>query len=196
MKTPAHKLLLGPLLALALTLTLPAPAQTLRETDWERGMLDKRTKVGVWEYFGRTPSQRQVLVQRYDHDHRKLLFYRPIGEILYRMETAPGTWRTQRLDQPPLFIGGDAALATYTTRLNYPETAQNNNVQGRVVVSFVIDTLGRTSNHKLVTRIGSGCDEEALRVVRTIPPEWVPGRLGSRAVPVEYELPLTFRLAQ
>ena len=192
MKTP----ILWLLLLLCLGLAPPAPAQTLRETDWERGMLLKRQKVGVWEYFGRTPSQRQVLVQRYDHDARKLLYYRPIGEILYRAEITPGTWRTLRLDQPPLFVGGDAALAAFTTRLTYPEAAQRNNVQGRVVVSFVIDTLGQASGHKLVTKLGSGCDEEALRVARSIPPEWIPGRLGTRPVPVEYELPLTFRLAQ
>ena len=179
-----------------LLLTLVSLAQKLRETEWERGMVDKKTKVGVWEYFGRTPSQRQVLVQRYDHDTKKLLYYRPIGEILYRTETAPSTWRMQRLDQPPLFIGGDAALAAYTTRLNYPAQAQDRNVQGRVVIGFVIDTLGRAADYKIITKLGSGCDEEALRVVRGIPPEWIPGRIGSRAVPVEYELPLTFRLAQ
>ena len=193
MKTFVRRALLPGLLLLAAG---PALAQKLHETDWERGMLDKKTKVGVWEYFGRTPSQRQVLVQRYDHAARKLLYYRPIGEILYRAEIEPGTWRSRRLDQPPLFIGGDASLAAYTTRLNYPAQAQDHNVQGRVVVSFVIDTLGHPSAYKLVTKLGSGCDEEALRVVRSIPPEWIPGRVGSRAVPVEYELPLTFRLAQ
>jgi protein TonB len=61
-------------------------------------------------------------------------------------------------------------------------------------VEFVVDTLGRISNHKVVQSIGNGCDEEALRVARTLPNEWVPGRLGTKAVPVVYELPFTFRL--
>ena len=173
-----------------------AAAQKMHETEWERGMMDKKTKVGVWEYFGRTPSQPQVLVQRYDHDKRRLLYYRPVGDAFYHAETAPGIWKTLLLDQPPLFIGGDAALAAYTTQLNYPEQAQARNVQGRLVVSFVVDTLGQISSYKLLNHLGSGCDEEALRIARTIPGTWVPGRVGSRPVAVEYVLPLTFRLAQ
>ena len=171
-------------------------AQKMHETEWERGMMNKKTKVGVWEYFGRTPQQPQVLVQRYDHDKRRLLYYRPVGDAFYRAETAPGVWKTLLLDQPPLFIGGDAALAAYTTQLNYPEQAQTKNVQGRLVVSFVVDTLGQVSGYKLLNRLGSGCDEEALRIAHSIPGTWVPGRVGSRPVAVEYVLPLTFRLAQ
>ena len=192
MKLPRHWVLLGLLLASG-----PVAAQKLRETDWERGLMNKKTKVGIWEYFGRTPAQRQVLVQRYDHDKQQLLYYRPAGDVLYRAEIAPGVWRSRLLDQPPLFIGGDAALAAFTTQLNYPEQAQARNVQGRVVVSFLIDTLGQASGYKLLSKIGSGCDEEALRVVRSVPAnQWIPGRIGSRRVAVEYELPLTFRLAQ
>ena len=192
MKTLLH---LAPLVGLLL-LAAPAAAQKLHETEWERGMMDKKTKVGVWEYYGRTPSQPQVLVQRYDHDKRRLLYYRPVGDAFYHAETAPGVWRTLLLDQPPLFIGGDAALAAYTTQLNYPDQAQAKNVQGRLVVSFVVDTLGHVSGYKLLNRLGSGCDEEALRVARTIPGTWVPGRVRARPVAVEYVLPLTFRLAQ
>ena len=64
------------------------------------------------------------------------------------------------------------------------------------MVTFVIDTLGHTSNYHLTQRIGGGCDEEALRIAQTVPEQWVPARVGSRAVTVEYELPLNFRLAQ
>ncbi len=171
-------------------------AQKLHETEWERGMMTKKTKVGVWEYFGRTPAQQQVLVQRYDHDKQRLLYYRPAADAFYLAETAPGVWKTRLLDQPPLFIGGDAALAAYTTQLNYPMQAQAQNVQGRLVVSFVIDTLGQISGYKLLNRLGSGCDEEAMRIAHSIPGKWIPGRLGSHPVAVQYVLPLTFRLAE
>jgi protein TonB len=179
-----------------LALQQPAAAQKVQTTEWASGMLDKKVKVGVWEYYGYTPSKRQVTVQRYDHTTGKLLYYRPIEEIAYNTEVYRGQWVRRRVDQPPLYIGGDAALATYTTRLNYPASAQARNIQGRVVIVFAIDTLGHASNHKVLRGIGGGCDEEALRVARTIPDQWVPARIGSRAVPIEYELPLTFRLAQ
>lgn len=183
-------------LAICFLLTQAVAAQRLRETKYEKGALTKGQKTGVWEYYGYTPSGEKVVVQRYDHDQRRLLYFRPGPDVMCHTEVSPGKWSYVRPDQPPLFIGSDVALAEYTGRLNYPELAQSRNIQGKVVVAFLIDTLGHVSNHHLVQRIGGGCDEEALRVARTVPEQWVPARLGRRAVAVEYELPLNFRLAQ
>ena len=179
-----------------LLLAFSVNAQKIRTTKWESGMLDRRKKVGEWEYFGITASKEMVLVQRYDHTLNKLLYYRPIAENTFNTEAAPGQWKRRLVDQPPLFIGGDAALAAYTTQLQYPQEAQDRNIQGPVMMSFAVDTLGRASNHRVLRSIGGGCDQEALRVAKTIPNEWIPARIGSRAVPVEYELTLTFRLAK
>ena len=159
-------------------------------------MMDRRTKVGEWEYYGITASKEMVVVQRYDHTTKKLIYYRPIAETAYNTEVSSGQWKRRLVDRPPLFIGGDAALATYTTQIQYPQDAQDRNIQGPVMVAFAIDTLGRASNHRILRSIGGGCDQEALRVVKNIPNEWIPARLGGQAVPVEYELTLTFRLAQ
>lgn len=183
-------------LILWLLISVPAQAQRLRESKFEKGFLDKGQKTGVWEYYGYTPSGEKVVVQRYDHDASKLLYFRPGADVTCHAELRPGQWSYVRPDQPPLFIGSDAALAEYTRRLVYPPAAISRNIQGKVVVAFVIDTLGQTSNYHVVQRLGGGCDEEALRVARTVPAQWVPARLGHRAVAVEYELPLNFRLAQ
>ncbi|HEX8657352.1 MAG TPA: energy transducer TonB [Hymenobacter sp.] len=168
----------------------------MHTTKWESGMLDRRTKVGVWEYYGITASKDKVLVQRYDHSTKELLYYRPVARMDYNVEVTPGEWMYKFVDRPPLFIGGDAALAEYTTKLQYPQQAQDRNIQGQVTVGFVVDTLGQTSAHRVLRGIGGGCDQEALRVAHTIPNEWVPAKMGNRAVPAEYELTLTFRLAQ
>lgn len=189
---------LGAFLALMLWLTSsgPARAQRVRETKFEKGVLEKGHKTGVWEYYGYTPSGEKVVVQRYDYDAGRLVYFRPGADVKCRAEVSPGQWGYVRPDQPPLFIGGDAALAEYTRRMVYPPEAISRNIQGKVVVAFVIDTLGQLSNYHLVQRLGGSCDEEALRVARTVPAQWVPARVGSRAVTVEYELPLNFRLAQ
>ena len=184
------------LLFLWLGLGLTANAQKVHTTKWESGVLDHRVKVGVWEYYGYTPSKEQVVVQRYDHTAKALLYYRPADEKSYNTELSPGQWSRRPVDRPPLFIGGDAALAAYTTQLQYPQQAQARNIQGQVMVGFAIDTLGHATAHRVLRSIGGGCDQEALRVAHTIPDEWIPARVGSRAVPVEYELTLTFRLAQ
>ena len=179
-----------------LLLAAPTHAQKMRTTKWESGMLEKRTKVGVWEYYGITASKEMVVVQRYDHSTKKLLFYRPSGDLTFNTELAPGQWKRRMVDRPPLFIGGDAALATYTTQLQYPQQAQDRNVQGQVTIGFTVDTQGKASNHRVLRGIGAGCDQEALRVVKTIPDEWVPAQVGDQDIVAEYELTLTFRLAQ
>jgi protein TonB len=186
------------LLALAACLLGPtaAHAQKVRETRYEAGTLTKGQKTGVWEYFGYTPSGEKVVLQRYDYDRRRLLYFRPGPDVMYHAEVSPNKWSYVRPDQPAFFIGGDAALAEYTSKLVYPASAQTSNIQGKVVVGFVIDTLGHASKHHLVQRIGGGCDEEAMRIARTLPEQWIPARVGGHAVPVEYELPLNFRLSQ
>ncbi|SFQ68928.1 energy transducer TonB [Hymenobacter arizonensis] len=175
------------------SLPLWATAQRQRNTNWESGTLEKGEKVGEWQYYSYSALGERVITQRYDHTTRKLVYARP-DDKSYRAETAPGQWQSTQLAQAPWFIGGHEALAAYTSKLKYPPAAEARNVQGRVVVEFVVDTLGHLSNYKVVQGIGSGCDEEALRVARTVPNEWVPGRVGSQAVPVVYELPFTFRL--
>ena len=183
-------------LFICLLTTKTALAQKERENRYEKGTLTKGQKTGVWEYFGYTPSGEKVVLQRYDYDRGRLLYFRPGPDVLCHAEVSPGKWSYVRPDQPPFYIGGDVALAEYTSKLNYPAAAQANNIQGKVVVAFLVDTLGHTSKHHLVQRIGGGCDEEALRVARTVPEQWVPARVGGRAVPAEYELPLNFKLSQ
>lgn len=176
--------------------TAPAQAQKMRTTKWESGMMEKRQKIGVWEYYGITPSKEIVVVQRYDHTTKQLVFFRPSGDLVFNTETTPGEWKRRTVDRPPLFIGGDAALASYTMQLQYPEEAQERNIQGKVVISFTVDTEGRATGHRVLRGIGGGCDQEALRVAKTIPNEWVPAQIAGQNVAAEYELPLTFRLAQ
>jgi len=159
--------------------------------------MEKGKKVGVWEYYnyGRATEELMV-VQKYDHTNNKLLFYLPVEPIAYEVEKHPGDWAMSEVDQPPLFIGGVGVLGSYIAQMKYPETAQQAGVQGKVIISFVIDTLGRTSQHKVVKAIGGGCDQEALRTCESIPNQWLAPRIGSRAVAVRYMMPFTFKMQQ
>lgn len=180
-------------MGLLVGLPLWTAAQRQRATNWESGTIEKGEKVGEWEYYSYSARGERVVTQRYDHTANQLRYSRP-DDKQYKSETAPGRWEHTQLAQSPWFIGGHEALAVYTAKLRYPPVAEARNVQGRVVVGFVVDTLGHLSNYQVTEGIGSGCDEEALRVARTVPNRWVPGRLGTKAVPVIYELPFTFRL--
>ena len=79
--------------------------------------------------------------------------------------------------------------------IRYPEAAIKNNVQGTVYVSFIVRTDGSVTDVKILRGIGSGCDEEAMRVVKLMP-KWNPGEEKSKAVDVIFNLPIKFALGE
>lgn len=100
----------------------------------------------------------------------------------------------QFVEEPPSFPGGEDKLMEYLSKnIKYPTIAKENNIQGRVYVTFVVDKDGKVTGAKVLRGIGGGCDEEALRVVKNMP-EWKPGRQNGRSVLVQYNLPVVFNL--
>lgn len=98
------------------------------------------------------------------------------------------------VQQMPSFPGGNAARLKYLAKnLRYPSEAIENGIQGTVFVSFVVKTDGRITNVRLLHRIGSGCDEEAVRVVSKMP-QWIPGSQNGKKVDVRYNMPVQFKL--
>lgn len=77
--------------------------------------------------------------------------------------------------------------------LRYPEAARDADIEGRVVVQFIVDENGRISNAKVIRGIGAGCDEEALRVVYKMP-RWKAGRQNDKPTKVMLTLPIIFQL--
>ena len=98
------------------------------------------------------------------------------------------------VEQMPQFPGGEAALMKYLqSHINYPPMAAENNVQGRVVVQFVVDKSGRVGEVKVVRSVDKDLDKEAVRVCKSLP-KFTPGRQNGQAVSVWYTLPVTFKL--
>ena len=96
----------------------------------------------------------------------------------------------------PEFDGGMKAWAKFIQRnLRYPYQAQENGVQGKVMISFVVERDGSVSNVTVVNGIGAGCDEEAARVIAKSP-KWKPGRQNDQAVRVRYTIPIGFAMPQ
>ncbi|QGY44829.1 TonB family protein [Maribellus comscasis] len=97
-------------------------------------------------------------------------------------------------EQMPEFPGGEPALRKYLAgSVRYPVIAQENGIQGKVYVSFIINEEGGIENVALIRGIDPSLDEEALRVVRSLP-IWKPGKQGGRAVKVRYTVPIVFEL--
>lgn len=98
------------------------------------------------------------------------------------------------VEQMPIFPGGDEALRNYVTNnVQYPEEASKKKLQGRVFVSFVVDTNGSTSDVKIARSVHPLLDEEAMRVVKSMP-KWSPGKHKGKVVKVSYTIPINFSL--
>ena len=98
------------------------------------------------------------------------------------------------VEQMPSFPGGNEALMKFLQEnVKYPVVAQENGVQGRVVVSFVVERDGSITDVKVVRSVDPSLDKEATRVVKSMP-RWIPGKQNGAAVRVKYNVPVSFRL--
>ncbi len=98
------------------------------------------------------------------------------------------------VEQMPRFPGGEAELMKYlSSHFNYPTMAMENNVQGRVVVQFVVTKTGKIGEVKVVRSVDRDLDKEAVRVCKTLP-DFIPGKMNGQAVNVWYTLPVSFKL--
>jgi len=108
---------------------------------------------------------------------------------------APETIFTS-VEQVPEFPGGMAALQKYlANNIKYPNAAREDNIQGKVILKFVVDKDGSVTNIQIMRDIGGGCGKEAERVVKGMP-KWKPGRQNNTAVKVYYTLPVSFKLGE
>ena len=98
------------------------------------------------------------------------------------------------VEQQPLFPGGPAALMKYLSEnTKYPVVAQENGVQGRVTVQFVVEKDGSISDVHVLRGVDPSLDKEAVRVVKSMP-RWTPGKQNVITVRVNYRVPVLFRL--
>lgn len=114
--------------------------------------------------------------------------------VLEEMPVAPASEVMFLVEKMPQFPGGEALMLQFLTeKLQYPRLAKEYGIEGRVVISFLVEKDGSLTDIKIVKGIGGGCDEEALRLVRAMPP-WKPGEHRGRTVRVSYTLPVTFKM--
>jgi protein TonB len=98
------------------------------------------------------------------------------------------------VEQMPSFPGGNGALLEYlASHVKYPVVAQENGVQGRVIVSFVVEKDGSITDVRVVRSVDPSLDREAARVVSSMP-RWTPGKQNGSAVRVKYNVPVMFKL--
>ena len=114
-------------------------------------------------------------------------------ELLYEEpEEEPGELFMIVEDMPSMIPSDQEGMRQLQQCIVYPEIAKKAGVEGRVFVQFVVDKKGRVTDPIVQRGIGAGCDEEAVRCVRTV--RFTPGRQNGERVRVKMSLPVTFRL--
>ena len=94
----------------------------------------------------------------------------------------------------PEFPGGSQVFGMFLAhQMHYPASAKENNVQGKVFINFTVDRKGKLRDLKIVRGIGSGCDEEVIRVLK-LSPDWTPGKVYGIPVDISYTIPISFAL--
>ena len=118
----------------------------------------------------------------------------PAGGVKDGTGTGDITGLATVIDVYPRFPGGDEARLSFLKRnVRYPGVAMQQKIQGVVVVVFIIERDGTLSNIGIERGIGSGCDEESIRVVKMMP-KWDPGKRQGRPVRVMVRMPIVFRI--
>lgn len=98
------------------------------------------------------------------------------------------------VDEMPSFTGGQNALMQFlANNVKYPTVAFENGVQGRVLVSFIVERDGSLSNVKVEHSVDPALDKEAVRVVKAMP-KWQPGKQKGSAIRVKFTVPIVFRM--
>ena len=130
---------------------------------------------------------------------KKLLF------ILMLCFTALATAGAQQTEKPlgnvydivdvmPQFPGGQGELMKFLrNNVKYPAEAQKKKIEGRVIVTFVVNKKGRIIDPTVERSAHPLLDAEALRVIKRMP-KWTPGRMNGESVNVKFRLPITFKL--
>lgn len=99
------------------------------------------------------------------------------------------------VEQMPSFPGGETALLQFlSSNVRYPTVAEENEIQGRVVVTFIVERDGSITEVKVAKGVDPSLDREAVRVIKSMP-KWKAGTQNGKPVRVKYSVPVTFRLS-
>lgn len=165
-------------------------------------------KEGLQKYYAKTDAYLwHTATYRTGKLHGELRSYYPGGELKriehYNdglfvngecFETDGSPRKFTHFHQMPEFPGGEKAMMGYLSEnLKYPKKARKKGVQGKAIISFVVNKDGSVGDVNILQNPGEGCGEEAARLVSKMP-KWNPGAVDDRPVKVRYSLPLTFRL--
>lgn len=166
-----------------------------RERVVAEGKYLKGQRSGLWKFY----DDEWHLTDSYDYSRHQIAYHK------FTRADSTHTYKTLKgkdtlsviLDRPPIYLGGEILMfRTMYYNLSYPAKAQQKGLSGHVVIGFTVDEHGNLRDYRIVQADTNEMGQEALRVVKLIPNEWVPGVLNGHAVPVVIHLPVAFNASK
>lgn len=155
------------------------------------GNYSKGKKIGSWKFY----NKKGELVQEYNYDSKKIISSTETTSEEESIVIMNGDTIKIKLDSPVTFIGAYVMKNHYFSQnLHYPQSAIDKGLNGKVIVTFYIDENGNATGHFIKDKIGNGFDEAAIAAVKQIPNDWIPGTLNGKAVTVQINMPVNFKV--
>jgi len=158
-----------------------------------KGNYREGDKAGIWEYF----DNKGQIQLKYNYDTKQSLYCRKVeegnvSEMFVKMDTGVVSLRLQR---DPFFNGDDSQLWKFlSSNIKYPTQSYQAGVKGTVYVAFFIEPSGHAFGHRILRGISEELNQEALRVVKLIPDDWIAGILDGKPVTAQYHIPVRFSI--
>jgi protein TonB len=164
-------------------------AQELVQTDYEKGYVKDGKRYSVWQYFN---SNKEVELT-INHTTGRVMYVIPdtSSYVIFRN----GEWVSSKLDVHPIPVTGYRNFyQAISDTLKYPRKDFKNGLEGKVIITFDVDTLGITTNYNIVKNIGGSCDSAVLSAFKARDQKWIPARAGKKRYPARFAIGLEFRL--
>lgn len=148
------------------------------------GRYEYNKKDSIWNFY----TDNGILLQKYDFNTQKLLFdVRDNFLVLKNLRVLhPDGTISHTIHQKPIFLGGKNAYNRHINQnLVYPKEALKKEISARIDVVFTINENGSTTNHHTLNSTGYGLDEEAIRLIKTLPNYWIPARVNGKPATTE-----------
>ena len=137
----------------------------------------------------------EIINHKCDDDSTAILFFKDKGQILSEDISSSYADVYTIVEVMPEFPGGDEALKEFLAKnIVYPDKALEFDIQGTVYVQFIVNKNGNIRNALVLRGIGGGCDEEAIRVVKSMP-NWKPGTQNGKPVNVKFDLTIDYNIS-
>ncbi len=152
---------------------------------YDKGSYQNGNKIGEWNYYFNSGEACGKVT--YENNE-------PVKSTYWDENGMEVNLKKKVVNHYPSFVGGDKKMYAFLGKqMRYPPTAQDNNIQGRVYVSFVVEKNGKISDIRILKSPHPELSKETLRVVRKMP-RWEPGIDQNRKVRVRFNLPIVFKL--